>query len=46
MNIIRPGGWIHFGGALKNAVKDSKIEMNRAKDMVRRIVASWYKVCY
>ncbi|KAI7857793.1 glycoside hydrolase superfamily [Circinella umbellata] len=44
LDMTMPGGWIHFGGALKTAVKNSKIEMTRAKDMARRIVASWYKM--
>ncbi|KAI9258827.1 glycoside hydrolase superfamily [Phascolomyces articulosus] len=44
LDMTMPGGWVYFGGALKNAVKNSKIEITRAKDMVRRIVAAWYKM--
>ncbi|KAI8149937.1 glycoside hydrolase superfamily [Fennellomyces sp. T-0311] len=44
LDMTMPGGWVYFGSFLKTAVKNGNVEIERVKDMTRRIVAAWYKM--
>ncbi|KAI7879478.1 glycoside hydrolase [Lichtheimia hyalospora FSU 10163] len=43
LDMNMPGDILYFGSALERAVKNGDIQFSRARDMVQRILAAWFK---